>query len=184
MRKSFFGLALIQGLMTPTGSARSEVVETLSFRPYAVSGDTITQVRREMDRYRPQQHDALTTWHVTWRFEFRRKLGLCFIDTVNTKLDIVYILPELKTADPGVNRSFDAYWERLKLHEDGHARIGRIIARRIHTGMAALGPYASCLQLEQVANGLGHRLVREGAEMDEAYDAKTDHGATQGARWP
>ena len=186
MRRPAFGLALLQTLFPPSSgaAAKSEVVETIRYEPYSVAGDSIADVRRQMDRMRPLSHDALTKWHVTWRYDFRKRLGFCFIDNVRTTLEIVYILPELRTSNIDVRRSFDAYGRRLKIHEDGHARIGRIIANRIHARLPEVGPYASCLQLEQAANALGNRLVQEGADMDEAYDLKTDHGLTQGARWP
>ena len=39
-----------------------------------------------------------------------------------------------------------------------------------------------CATLERDANALGHRLLREHTEREKAYDLRTSHGATQGAR--
>jgi predicted secreted Zn-dependent protease len=42
----------------------------------------------------------------------------------------------------------------------------------------------NCDRMGQVANELGRKLVKEANQQDIDYDAKTRHGATQGARFP
>jgi hypothetical protein len=38
--------------------------------------------------------------------------------------------------------------------------------------------------LDDAANDLGHALIKEANQLDIDYDAQTQHGKTQGARFP
>jgi hypothetical protein len=45
-------------------------------------------------------------------------------------------------------------------------------------------PHPTCDALSRAANALGDRLIKEANQMDVEYDARTQHGRTQGARFP
>jgi predicted secreted Zn-dependent protease len=70
------------------------------------------------------------------------------------------------------------------LHESGHARNAVAAARKIEAGLTALPPEPTCEALRSKANDLGHALIKEANQADLDYDRATQHGATQGARFP
>ena len=148
-----------------------------------MTGDRPADVRSQMNRLRPKGFDALTTWNISWRFQYQQTQARCAIASVKTTVKIVYTLPKLDTHNPDVRKSFDAYMGKLRLHEDGHARNGADIARRIDAGIATLAA-STCGDLERNANALGNGILKEGNAFDVDYDTRTDHGRTQGARWP
>jgi predicted secreted Zn-dependent protease len=50
--------------------------------------------------------------------------------------------------------------------------------------MRVLAPRSSCSELETAANRVGEREVERVNTVEASYDTRTNHGATQGARFP
>jgi predicted secreted Zn-dependent protease len=160
------------------------VTENLQHKPYTITGETVGQVRENAVGKQPVQgFDGQTIWYVTWRFWHESRGAGCVITRVTTKLDLTIIVPRLETRNAELKASFEEYSRNLMEHELGHAETGRDVARRIDAGIAVLTA-PTCPDLERKANDLGYAIVREGNDRDKAYDIRTEHGATQGARWP
>lgn len=159
------------------------VVETLKREPYAVTGATEAEVRADINAKRSGNYDAKVRWYFRWNYTYRNTASGCSMARVTVTLDLAMIEPALRSPDAGLQKSFDDYIARLRVHEEGHAAIARATAQRID---AALQPLTAptCNALGQRANEMGHALVAESNAEQAAYDARTDHGATQGARWP
>lgn len=162
----------------PAASVTENVVRT----PYTVSGNTNAEVRADIDTKRPNGWDAYTTWNVNWRYWYRVSDAGCAIDRIEVDLKIVFTMPKLVTSNAEVRKSFDAYIAKLQIHEDGHADVGRHVARKIQTTVAMMTA-PNCDELGQKVNAEGTTIAREGNRMDLAYDKRTNHGETQGARW-
>jgi len=159
------------------------VVETVNRAPYAVTGSTEAEVRADINAKRSGGYDARVIWYFRWTYTYRNTASGCSMERVTVALELTMIEPVLRTADAGVQKSFEAYMAKLRVHEQGHTAIARATAKRID---AALQPLTapSCDALGKRANEMGHALVKEGNAAQAAYDTRTDHGATQGARWP
>ncbi len=164
-------------------TTHSEVRETRENKHYTVSGASPADVRASMNKVRPKGFDAYTSWNIRWNYTYRQANGRCAIASVTTRLAIAYTMPRVETQNANLQKGFDAYLQKLRVHEDGHANIGQSVARKIDDGIAGLTAPA-CETLDQRANALGEKLVKEGAAADIDYDRVTDHGKTQGARWP
>ncbi len=103
---------------------------------------------------------------------------------------------EMNAKGPSGNgaRRFDAYTRRdirwreylapLTEHENGHRKHGLDAAREIDRGIGALPAQANCNALGNAANAFGNEILRKYNERDIDYDRTTDHGRTQGARFP
>ena len=117
-------------------------------------------------------------WHFRW---WEEGDGRCRITGNRTRLSAEITLPRLTTADPAVRQRFDRYLTALKDHEMEHVRIARDAAQRIDRGILALPTMPSCRQLEQAANDLGQRLLRQATDAEREMDRLTRHGASQGA---
>ena len=181
-------LALLHAL---PGRAEPTIKETVSY--YSVDGATAAEIRADINRRGPlskvdgTRYAGLTNWRVSWNFSFRNGDRGCAITATTVSVDIEIQMPSLvKSAShsPELVRAFAEYSKNLLLHERGHAENGIDTGRRIETGIRALAPKTGCDQLKEAANTLGHSLIKEGNRLDIEYDARTQHGRTQGARFP
>jgi predicted secreted Zn-dependent protease len=163
------------------------------FKYYDVDGETASDIRADLNRHGPtdgtehRRFDAVTHWHIRWQYEYRDVDAGCRIARVSTKVDIVYSFPRLAggtLAPSALRKAFGGYLDRLLVHEKGHAQTAIDIARRIEDGIRSLPPAPTCSALGVIANELGHALIKEANRLDIEYDARTEHGGTQGARFP
>ncbi len=185
------GLAFA-GAMLLAAPASAAPLVTETFEYFDVSGSTAGDIRAQLHRLGPvdsagRHNDAYTKWFVTWNYTYKNVSGRCAIATVSTIAKAVITFPRLKAdaaAPSGVKQAFARYREKLLVHEKGHVQIGVDIANRVEDGIRALPPVPDCAALGRSANALGNGLIREGQRMDLDYDARTNHGATQGARFP
>jgi predicted secreted Zn-dependent protease len=242
---------LVSGVM-PT-NARADPQITERFEYYDVDGMTADEIRSDLNRRGPtdsverRHFDAVTHWHVRWRYTYtqggrgckikalsttrrrsQRSAGMgqsrrdhmcldtgqslrpaprsekirrhahwrytyaqggrwCEIEAVSTVVQVTYSFPRL--ADPtsapaDLRLAFSQYLERLLVHEKGHAQNGIDIAARIEDRIRHLPPAPTCTALGEIANESGHALIKEAIQRDVDYDAETQHGKTQGARFP
>lgn len=168
----------------PAGAA---VEESLNFRYYAsphrpgmtllAALNTATPIRQDGMRFH-----GYTAWQTSWQFRWWEEAdGRCRITANLTRLSAEVTLPRLTTADPAIRQRFEHYLAALKNHEMEHVRIARDAAQRIDRGILALPTMPSCRQLEQTANDLAQRLLREAGDAEREMDQRTGHGAKQGA---
>jgi predicted secreted Zn-dependent protease len=173
------------------GRAEPTVTETVEY--YDVAGSDARAVRQDLNRVGPvssvdgRRYDATARWHVSWRYRYKQSAGSCGIASVTTAVAATIKFPRLKTdqATPDdLKQAFAAYSDKLMLHEKGHVQNAIDIAKRIEAGIAALPPEPTCAALAAVANKLAHALIKEANQMDIEYDRRTQHGRTQGVRFP
>jgi len=70
----------------------------------------------------------------------------------------------------------------LRLHEDGHRDHGLQAAQTILEVLQSF--HASCETFEADANQAALNIIQHYAQQDRDYDARTQHGRTQGAVFP
>jgi len=181
-------MALWAALLLAAQGAAAEVREEHAQRPYTVQpqpGETLAQALTaatpivvDGKRFR-----GYTRWNVRWTYRWHREAsGRCRITEVTTRLSTEVQLPQLHGASAQQQAAFDRYVQALSHHEQGHVQIGRDAARTIDGAIASLPEAADCATLEQDANALGHRLLREHTELEKDYDRTTRYGVTQGVR--
>jgi predicted secreted Zn-dependent protease len=190
------GFFLVVALFTAGSgivNALADPMVTETFDYYDVDGATAQELRADLNRLGPidgtehRRFDAVTHWYVRWRFTYANVGGGCEIRTVSTSADITYAFPRLlrRSSAPAIlQQAFAGYLENLLVHEKGHARVGIDIAARIEAAIRRLPSAPTCAVLEDAANDLGHGLIKEANQLDIDYDAQTQHGKTQGARFP
>ena len=172
---------------------RAEPTVTESVQYYDVTGATAREVRASLNREGPisgtdgKRYDAVCRWNVAWKFEYRRGNGSCAIASASTEVKITITFPRLKadeTTSASLVKAFASYSEKLMVHEKGHAQNAIDAARKIEAGILALRPEPNCDAMRNAANNLGYALIKEANQADLDYDSRTQHGATQGARFP
>lgn len=188
LRARLVDLAGVLVALVCAGAAHAAVTEEHIQQPYPVRALPGETLRKALNAATPitvdgQRFHGYTRWNVRWTFRWwREPSGRCTITEVQTQLRTEVQLPQLRTATPAQHAVFDRYLPALSRHEQGHVQFGRDAAQAIDEGIARLPALEDCATLERTANALGHRLLREHTEREKAYDLRTSHGATQGAR--
>ncbi|MDP3405939.1 MAG: DUF922 domain-containing protein [Brevundimonas sp.] len=149
---------------------------------YPVDGRTRRAVREQMNARRPasngQRHDARTMWRYATRWQ-NGPDGNCLLATAEVTVSITVTMPDLQ--DPGRLRREDREaWQRnivgLEHHEANHARIANLGAEQMQLAMRAA---SSCEDMQAAVV----RISAEVAAASQEYDRRTQHGATEGARF-
>lgn len=172
-------------------SVPSPVQVTVERTSYEVTGTTTTALRASLDRSRPadpegERFDAVTTWFVTWDFNYSpRPGGPCEMDSVKTKVDVHVVLPrwtDQRQADAALRERWKRYESALLRHEQGHETIAIRAARAIQTTLIALEA-PKCRDLHHQANAVGEQILERYRTEERRYDQTTDHGRSRGARF-
>ena len=150
-------------------------------RYYDVTGSTATAVRAQMYQLGPVDHgqheDAYTAWYINWRWP--PGPGGCDLADVTVSDTITVTFPRW-TPPAAASQALVADWVRythaLATHEEGH--VDFVVATLPAVKQAIES--ATCATADAAGNAVLDRI----RQHDLAYDAATDHGATQGARFP
>lgn len=155
---------------------------------YSIYPQNQYDILRELNYRSPVRSNAMvfhgnTDWNVSWRFQLQPVPGGCKLTSIKTHVDITYTLPALdgRVKDKETRKRFNAFSEALTRHEHNHGKNGLKAAKDIDDGLHNLRPAGNCRQLEQEANALGHRIVKQYSEADSEYDRVTQNGRTEGA---
>lgn len=151
---------------------------------YDVKGTSPAAIRKDMNGKRPtdmndgRRVDALGKWHYRWRWRVNGS-GKCDLNSVELTFSGTVTLPRLadeaRLSRP-VRERWARYYRALLEHEHGH--IGYAYAQRDAVLAALKG--ATC----ETANDAGKAALDRIRAHDRDYDARTRHGATQGAVFP
>ncbi len=149
---------------------------------YDVLGDTAQALRAELDARGPvgrdgKRWDAVCNWDYWWSWPGTE--SGCDLAAVSVTYRVQVTFPRWTPpagASPDLMASWAAFVQALAEHELGH--VDRAIAGVEWIAEAIRG--ADC----GTANAAAHEAVARVQAENDAYDAATDHGAGQGARFP
>ncbi len=193
MFKLLLSLVIAASLYSlPVLTAQAAVTLSDQVEHYDISGSTPADLRREMSAKGPQgaggrRFDGYTRWHVSWRYQYSNKTGGCAIASVTTSAKVTITLPRWTnegSAGGSTRQQWARYLATLEEHEQGHRRNGIDAANEVDRAIAAMPPAGSCDALGANANALGMSILQKYNQRDLDYDRDTNHGATQGARFP
>jgi predicted secreted Zn-dependent protease len=150
---------------------------------YAVGGVTEAQIRARLNANVPAspdgfEGDAYTSWHYRWQWPGYGS-STCDLSRAVVTLTVDVYFPRWthpRAASAAVAAAWNRYARALAVHESGHAGYARarypFVLRAIKRATCRRADAAAQAQLT---------LIRK---HDLAYDASTNHGETQGARFP
>lgn len=174
-------------LASACGAAVAEVPETFESKRYEVRqapGMSLLQALNQATPIRPdgRPFHGYTDWRVHWNYRYKVQAdGLCALTTVNVRLTVTMTLPDLKQSTPDGATQFANYYPALVEHEEGHRRVGQGAARDVATALGELPPMYGCPLLEQEIARTAGAVIERAKRENKAYDARTQHGCTQGA---
>jgi len=177
--------------VTPKSAISAPIVK-LKTDYYLISGGTASEIRNDIDRKTPiresrASHDAHTDWFVKWNYWWDQSNGLCTITKVETKVNIQFILPKLKTSSTlpkALRQKWKIYMTALLRHEDGHKNISIRAANEIESKILNMASRRTCKQLEIDVNHIGNKTLKKFRAIEKEYDRKSNHGMNDGAVFP
>lgn len=156
---------------------------------YPVSGETREEIGKSLQLNSPIQTDGVahhgrTKWDVFWNYSWAIVDGQCQIVQVDTRLEVLYTLPQL-TGQDNLTDEDKSYWRSymraLTAHEEEHKRIAVMAAQEVQAELWNVPATDSCEMLEQNANTLGEDIVARYIEVQDQFDIDTNHGMDDGA---
>jgi predicted secreted Zn-dependent protease len=192
------GASVLSSKSVPTPVATLNLADDLepdilmNYTSYEIVGATTDDLRRQMDQLGPvdvfgNQHDAYTEWYVTWSYPNSLENGHCSTGPISVTVTITATFPHWEAPPDAPQELVDkwtTYMRALQTHEAGHQQIAIEAGREIRQTLSGLPAYPSCSELEQVADAAGQDILARFRQKERTYDQATNHGATQGARFP
>jgi predicted secreted Zn-dependent protease len=177
------------GLILNTTSTPVPTAITVVDIPYAkiiyydVNGSTERDLREQLNAMGPvgpdgYHGDALTSWHVRWTWDGYGAEN-CDLRTTSATYDIKVTMPRWvppEDVSPALIEKWNQYMLALTAHENVH--VENVIAN-LPVVINAIRR-ASCSTAEAKAQ----EILAGIRQNDMDFDTRTDHGSTQGARFP
>lgn len=182
------GAALILGLAAAigAGAARADVKVTESFRFYTIDGLTQDEIEESVSRDVPpslgKRAWAFAAWNITWTYTPVSLPDRCWATNVKIEVTARITFPRhrhVNRMDEEMRRKWDGMMAALYRHEKQHVQHGIEAATKIDAQIPTLRE-ADCEALRRKADAVARGLIREGADLDDRYDAETDHGRLEG----
>lgn len=172
----------------PPDSPRIGFLETLRVDEYTLVGSTRAQLERAIAVLGPTREGllfgAFTEWTIRWHHEPSSERDILRPVALRLALDLRVVLPSWRSprsADPRLVVSFERYRAALICHEKGHVALARLAVATLCHRLPSLPVCPSADALHDAAC----QLIRHGTDalrrQETAYDARTKHGALQGA---
>ena len=150
---------------------------------YDIEGTTEEELRAQLDEMGPvdssgYKGDALAEWNISWNWPGYGS-GDCDLSQAEVSYEVKVLFPRWNPPEDASNNlvlKWFNYTYRLTKHEQGHVDF-------------VVGNYGDVLEAIQGANcetadAAAETAVEQFRAFDLEYDRQTDHGATQGARFP
>lgn len=145
---------------------------------YDVGGSTESEIRTQLNARGPGGYDAFTKWYVRWSWP-GYGTAECRLQDAEVSYDMTVLFPRWTPtthATPELISKWNDYLYALAVHENGH--VDNVVAH--YPAVVAAIKGSTCLSAESAAQA----VLQQMREFDLRYDDTTDHGRTQGARFP
>lgn len=185
------------GDVPPPASSASRMrtggdAEAVDLRWYAVTGVDPRTMWQSIAANGPKGDDGKvfagrTDWNLGYRYQTRMLDGQCRVTTVSTRLAVVMHLPRWQDesrASAELRQRWRLYLAALREHEDGHRDNGVAATTEVQAGVGGLPARPDCSGFDAQARTVANAIVSKYVERDREYDQRTQHGQTQGARFP
>ena len=150
---------------------------------YPVHGHDYKSMLRSKRENGPNGYGGLARWRIRYEYTTKKSMNDCKIDTVRTTIAGNILMPnwvDERSADQGLRRRWRRYYDALMRHEEGHIQHGRELALMVNARLLGLGS-VPCNEMKTRAKSEFDRVYQNLLGRDQEYDARTNHGETQGA---
>ncbi len=168
----------------PTSAAIGSVnIQNASVVYYDISGSSESELRAELDAKSPVGYDgykgdATTNWFIRWNWPGYGSRS-CDLSQATVTYEIEVIFPRWTSTDdapPELVAKWADFSRALAGHEENHADF---VAANYQSVLDAIRS-ATC----ETADAAATSALEPLRQHDRDYDAATNHGETEGARFP
>ena len=172
--------------VAPPRETARQIPNSIRTDYYEVHGTNAETLLASIKANHPSASHASTEWRIDWNCEYLLKSDECILSSFSTRVRVQYTLPQWvdsQRAGEALRGEWKRYLGALGLHESGHAGFGIAAAKemvRLVNSREWRAPDRRELkaQIDEACD----KTLREFRAREIAYDEKTDHGRTQGAR--
>lgn len=196
--KRAIALCLTPAILSVGTMARADdpdlVVLPPTKAPYVIKGSTANELRAQMNQLGPfdakenRRFDAKTDSRPFATFTSGGKKGKsCRIKTVQVTVTTQFIIPQWTPpagTDPALVSKWTDFLAKVQTHEDGHQQLSIDAGKDLLAKIKALPEATSCPELLKSAQEIQKQAQATLDANHVKYDASTQHGATQGAKFP
>ena len=163
---------------------------------YQIYGNSSAQIHSQVQRCAPgpsatssagADFAAETSYNLVWQYSSTDNgTGLCNISNAKVGLHINMVLPQWQptaSATAGLAGSWQGFASGLLVHENGHVAIDEQYAGQLLNDLQDYPP-APCASIGAAIQAKLNADVAALNAANDAYDARTGHGVTQGAILP
>lgn len=158
---------------------------------YTIYGNNSNEINTQMARCTPITADsdegrfaASTNYAINWIFQYQGNgAGQCSITMVSVGVTVTQEYPSWQAtagANPATATNWQAFINNLHTHENGHSELDKAAAATILRDLQSLPP-SDCGTISAIANARANADMDALNQANNAYDASTNHGLTQGA---
>ncbi len=158
---------------------------------YDVRGGSDDELAKQVQALGPRDGagawGASTAWSFTWSFVAAPDAGGCRVAEPRVDLTLTFTYPRWTPstdAEPELVARWQGYLEAATLHEQGHAGLATDAGTSLVAALRQAPASATCDGLEEVTDRVAERVLAQHALRQALYDVQTDHGQTQGAKFP
>lgn len=147
--------------------------------------DLLRELRRKGVAWEDgKRYESVTNWHVKWNYGHTAGAQTCSADSFQVAVDIVFRYPNwtrTEDAPPTLAEKWDAYMQRLIMHENEHRDMAVEAAAELSRAVSEMSPAQTCVELDQAVRALSYSRMNKLNDDERHYDEATNHGALQGA---
>jgi predicted secreted Zn-dependent protease len=176
----------MQASTTTNSSSPAKGIDSkIIWNRYPVRGQDYASLVKSLAVNGPRGFHGLTSWNVTYQFTTRITGNVCRFDSIRLIVKGEILMPKWTdedTAPPALRQRWADYYSALQQHEEGHLQHGNELAALVQEKFLGYGDFA-CDQGNAVAKNEFDKIYLNLKNRDKEYDVRTQHGATQGARF-
>jgi predicted secreted Zn-dependent protease len=167
-------------------SSTSTALDTkIIWNRYPVSGKDYAGLVKSLAANGPKGFHGLASWDISYQYTTKPVGNMCRFDTIRLRVQGEILMPKWTDEDaapPSLRQRWQDYYAALQQHEEGHVQHGNELAALIQEKFMGYGDMV-CGQAKAIAQSEFDRLYNNLKNRDKEYDQRTQHGATQGARF-
>jgi predicted secreted Zn-dependent protease len=152
---------------------------------YPVTGRDYASLVRSLSANGPKGFHGVANWDISYQYTTVPSGNMCRFDSVRLSVKGEILMPKWTDEDsapPTLRQRWQEYYAALQQHEEGHVQLGNELAVLVQEKFLGYGDMA-CGQAKAIAQSEFDRLYNNMKNRDKEYDQRTQHGATQGARF-
>jgi len=177
----------------PAGVYAGEIELNRKWKLYEVNGRNRAELRRELNSKGPvnpdsgKRFDARTDWKLGWEYKYEMKQGKYRLSSYSIKVAATIHFPKwvnMEAGNPLAQRLWLVYIHNLKRHEQGHVELAQRAGQVLSDRLSQLGAFRTRIEIEEAIKKKSQEVTRIHKALHQDYDRRTNHGKSQGARFP